>query len=157
MIVVADTSPINYLLLIGHIDILPRLYQRVIIPTAVAVELSDTEAPALVRSWIENKPDWIEIGEKTNQDISIAFLGRGEQDGIALAQSIGADIILLDDLMARKAAQARNLHVTGTLGVLCRAAENGWVDLQNALEKLQSTNFYIAPSLIARLLEQNRK
>lgn len=157
MIVVADTSPINYLLLIGHIDLLPRLYQRVIIPSAVAVELSATDAPELVKNWIGSKPEWLDVREIHNEDSSLAFLGWGERDGIALAQSIHAHTILLDDLAARKAAQNKNLHVTGTLGVLLSAAGNGWIDLPQALANLRKAHFYIAPSLVKWALEQNRK
>jgi predicted nucleic acid-binding protein len=39
MVVVADTSPINYLVLIGQIDLLTRLYKRILIPPAVLAEL----------------------------------------------------------------------------------------------------------------------
>jgi predicted nucleic acid-binding protein len=35
MIVVSDTSPICYLILVGQIDLLPRLYGQVVIPQAV--------------------------------------------------------------------------------------------------------------------------
>ena len=47
MVVVADTSPVNYLVLIGHIEILPRLYNRVLIPTALLDELQHPLAPSL--------------------------------------------------------------------------------------------------------------
>lgn len=157
MIVVADTSPINYLLLIGHIDLLPRLYGRVVIPTSVATELSDADAPVVVKSWIENKPVWIEISETTAQSHSLDFLDQGERDGITLAQSLRADVILLDDLEARREAEIRKLYVTGTLGVLRDSAVNGWIDFREAVEKLRATNFRASSSLIHHLLEQNKK
>ena len=157
MIVVADTSPINYLLLIGHIDLLPRLYGRVVIPTSVAVELSDAYAPAAVKSWIENRPDWMDVSEADVHNHSLDFLDRGERDGIALAQALHADVILLDDLEARREARLRKLYVTGTLGVLRDSAENGWINFREAVEKLQTTNFRVSASLISWLLEQNKK
>jgi len=49
MVVVADASPINYLVLIGQIEILPRLYTRIVIPSAVLGELKHPVAPELVR------------------------------------------------------------------------------------------------------------
>ncbi len=61
MIVVSNTSPINYLILIGEIDLLPKLFGQIIIPQAVYIELSDTEAPNLVRTWITTSPDWLKI------------------------------------------------------------------------------------------------
>ena len=45
MVVVADTSPINYLVLIAQIDILARLYTRILIPPAVLAELKHPLAP----------------------------------------------------------------------------------------------------------------
>ncbi len=60
-LVIADTSPINYLLLIGHIDILPKLFERVIVPEIVRDELTHPKAPAVVRNWIASPPDWVEI------------------------------------------------------------------------------------------------
>jgi predicted nucleic acid-binding protein len=50
MIVVADTTPINYLILIGEIEVLPELYGQVIIPHAVCEELLRSRAPGAVRS-----------------------------------------------------------------------------------------------------------
>jgi len=61
MIVVADTSPLNYLLLIDAIHILPALYGEIIVPTEVHEELQHPRAPAVVREWAINPPEWIEI------------------------------------------------------------------------------------------------
>ncbi|MGD0911224.1 MAG: hypothetical protein ABR928_04970 [Terracidiphilus sp.] len=57
MIVVADTTPINDLILIREIDILPRLYGRVIIPLSVHEELTNIRTPAGVQAWISQPPD----------------------------------------------------------------------------------------------------
>jgi predicted nucleic acid-binding protein len=56
MIVDADTSPINYLILIEEINILTKIYGRVIIPSAVREELLRPSAPEAVRSWIAESP-----------------------------------------------------------------------------------------------------
>ncbi len=50
MIVVADTSPLNYLVLIGHIEVLPYFYQWVLIPSSVWEELQDVGTPDPVRT-----------------------------------------------------------------------------------------------------------
>jgi predicted nucleic acid-binding protein len=62
-LVIADTGLINYLILIGHIDILPRLFERVIVPGVVLAELSHELAPASVRRWVAAAPDWLEVEE----------------------------------------------------------------------------------------------
>ena len=61
MVVVADTSPVNYLVLIGQIEILPRLYARIAIPSAVLGELRHPVAPEPVRDWSAHPPGWLEV------------------------------------------------------------------------------------------------
>lgn len=60
-LVIADTGPVNYLILIGHIDLLPRFFLKVVLPTAVQHELMDIKSPAEVRNWIARPPEWLEI------------------------------------------------------------------------------------------------
>ena len=67
MIVVSHTSPINYLIAIGQINVLPVLFGRVVAPNAVLEELSHPNAPSVVREWIAKPPDWFEVEEKTSK------------------------------------------------------------------------------------------
>ena len=55
-LVVSDTGPINYLVLIGYVDVLPLLFQKIAMPLAVREELLDPNAPPLVREWIRAFP-----------------------------------------------------------------------------------------------------
>ena len=59
--IVSDTTPLNYLVLIEAIDVLPRLYERVLIPPAVRAELSASQAPEPVREWISSNLSWLEV------------------------------------------------------------------------------------------------
>jgi predicted nucleic acid-binding protein len=153
MIVVADTSPINYLVLIGHIGILPSIYGEVLIPQAVYDELQDSDAPAEVHAWLSATPVWLRISNLTYPpDPLLDLLDRGEQDAILLAESVKADRLIIDDLAGRREAVNRNLSVIGTLGVLAEAARRNLLDLSQALAALQATNFYAAPELIRLLL-----
>jgi predicted nucleic acid-binding protein len=70
-VVVADTSPINYLVLIGEIDVLQRLYHSVVIPEDVFNELTDLGAPPEVRAWATQQPAWIEIRKVPSRDIAL--------------------------------------------------------------------------------------
>ena len=60
-LVVADTSPLNYLILIEAIDLLPRLYRRIIIPAEVLNELIDGGAPRRVSEWAMKLPERVEV------------------------------------------------------------------------------------------------
>jgi predicted nucleic acid-binding protein len=64
MIAVSDTSPICYLILIGDIDILPKLFDQVLVPRAVLAELCHEDAPEAVRDWAANPPTWITVQEE---------------------------------------------------------------------------------------------
>src|SRR5258707_13434118 len=58
--IVADTTPLNYLVLIQAADILPNLYRTVLIPPAVKAELAHANTPAIVRAWISQPPQWLD-------------------------------------------------------------------------------------------------
>jgi predicted nucleic acid-binding protein len=60
-LVVADTSPLNYLVLIGQVEILPALFEKIFVPQIVRNELRHDEAPESVRHWIAEPPEWLEI------------------------------------------------------------------------------------------------
>lgn len=153
MIVVADTSPINYLLLINEIEILPKLYGTVVVPQAVQEELLHTVAPEAVRIWSAQPPAWFEIRAPLSKaDPSLARLDPGERDAIVLAMELGADQLIVDDREGRRLAQQRGIPVIGTLGVLKEAAEAGLVDLRACVERLQNTSFYVAPEVLKNLL-----
>jgi len=59
-LVIADTSPVNYLILIGHIELLPRLFERIVVPSSVQAELANLGGPLEVRNWIASPPTWLE-------------------------------------------------------------------------------------------------
>ncbi len=119
MIVVSDTSPLCYLLLIDLVDLMPSLFSRVIIPRTVYNELLAPSAPEVIRSWILHPPTWLEVQSVTSQiDAGLNQLDVGEREAIALAQQLGADLIVLDDKAARQIATERQLTVIGLLGVL---------------------------------------
>jgi predicted nucleic acid-binding protein len=156
MIVVADTSPINYLVLIGHVDVLPHFYGRILIPSSVWDELQDIHTPDSVRTWVAHPPAWLEKRTlKSLPDVSLNFLDRGEREAIALALEMGADRLIADETFAREEATRHKLSVIGTLGVLRNAAHANLLELRPALTKLQETNFYVAPELIQSLLEED--
>lgn len=79
-------------------------------------------------------------------------LHAGERAAIILAESINADIILLDEKAARRVAADRGLRVTGLLGVLCEAATRRLVELAPAIDSLRMTSFRTSPALLKATL-----
>ena len=79
-LVVDDTSPINYLLQIGIINLLPKLYGSILIPDAVLLELSRDEAPLPVKSWARALPEWVDVPPTDLQtNAALQSLDDGEQ------------------------------------------------------------------------------
>ena len=154
-LVIADTGPVNYLILIGQIDLLPRLFQRVILPTAVKEELDDIGAPVAVRAWIGSHPAWLEIMETPGP--GPATLDEGESAAIALAISLRADLVLIDERRGVEVARSQGLRVTGTLGLLELAAQSGLVDFTEAAERLRLTTFRSPEALIETMLRKHRR
>ncbi|NJK27625.1 MAG: DUF3368 domain-containing protein [Coleofasciculaceae cyanobacterium SM2_3_26] len=153
MIVISDTSPICYLLLVEQIDLLPSLYQGIVIPETVEDELGASEPPPAVKSWIANPPSWLQVQPvEPLQDVQLGKLDPGERDAILLAERLQADLVILDDKAARGVAVERGLRIIGLLGVLKDAARAGLVDLEVAFVRLQEVGFWVAPNLLERLL-----
>jgi predicted nucleic acid-binding protein len=159
MIVIADTSPLNYLVQIGQSDLLSLLYKRIVIPVAVYEELMHLDAPPIVRQWVLRTPGWLEIRTPqtlADADLIRADLDSGERDAILLAQELGARELIIDDRDGRREAQRRNLHFVGTLGVLRLAADKDLVDFNEAVERLRATNFHVSQSVIDLFTRHNK-
>ncbi len=156
MLVVADTTPINYLILTGHVEILPSLFEQVVLPQTVATELRHPRAPAAVRAWIDAPPSWCAIQQAERPpDAVLMQLGAGEREAIVLTQELPADTLLTDDLEGREEAIQRGIAVMGTLGILERAALRELIDLPAVIARLQTTSFYAPPEIIAAMLTRD--
>jgi predicted nucleic acid-binding protein len=158
MIVVADTSPLNYLIRLGNPQILKDIYGRVLVPSAVLIELRHPQAPAEVRAWTFNPPTWLE--EKQVQEIDATLpveLGAGEREAISLALEVKADVLLIDERAGRDEAEARHIQVAGTLAVLLQAASLGYLDLPEALEQLRQFGFRMSPEVEQTILTRYRQ
>jgi predicted nucleic acid-binding protein len=158
LIVVADTSPPNYLIQIECIDLLRVLYDRVVVPDGVMQELSHDDAPAAVRLWVDHLPDWIDKRVvNARSDPSLSVLDRGEREAIQLALELNANLLLIDERRGWIEAQRRGLSVTGTLGVLLNAGIQGLADPEAAYIRLvRETNFRASAALGKEFLERAR-
>jgi predicted nucleic acid-binding protein len=150
MIVVADTGPLHYLILLDHAELLHRFYGEVVVPDAVAIELSSPSAPNAVRDWISRAPSWLSVVAVETDGVQEVTdeLDLGERAAIALAGAIHADLLLIDEAAGRAEAKRRNLRVTGTLGVLRTAAERGLIDVPEVIVRLKATSFYADEALL---------
>lgn len=155
---VADTSPLNYLVLISAINVLPHLFGAVIVPGAVKAELLHARTPAAVRRWAAASPPWLRVEHAPPPaGTGLDHLDAGERAVIALALSLHPDFVLIDERAGVAAARAQGLEVLGTLGLLDRAARAGLIDLSGAVAALRATNFHARQSLFDALLAHHQK
>ena len=121
MIVVSDTSAVTALLQVGRIDLLRELYGEVFIPEAVRDELarSHSSLPTFLRcEHVLNMPEVRRL---------LAEIDLGEAEAIVLAKERHADVLLIDDLDARRVAQREGVPFIGLLGVLVQGKQAGRV------------------------------
>ena len=158
-VVVADATPLHYLILIEAVHVLPRLFERIHVPAEVHDELTCEATPAVIGTWMRKCPEWLEVLAAPvvpAEDHALRALDSGERAAILLAESIRADLLLIDDRAGAILAQRRGLAITGTLGVLDLASQSGFVQLQDVFVRLQKTNFRYPPSLLETLLEEEK-
>ncbi|MGV3602882.1 MAG: DUF3368 domain-containing protein [Dyadobacter fermentans] len=154
MIVISDTSVISGLVQAGHLHVLRNLYERIIIPRRVYLELQNLNAA--FRHKLEL--DWIEIKEVSDTSLLkelVELLDPGEAEAIALATELRADLIIIDEIKGRAVATEMGLAVIGTLGALAEAKEKNYIKAVKPVIDIlvNQCGFWIKPSLIERVLK----
>ena len=147
MLVIADASPINALIRISLIELLPSLYGQVIIPSEVASELSDPRAPSEIGLFIRASPAWLLIRAPQTL-LAFAGLDAGESAANSLAQESHADLLLIDERRGRRVARQMHLQIVGTIGVLELASIRGLVDLREAMQRIRQIDFSVSDEII---------
>jgi predicted nucleic acid-binding protein len=153
---ISNTSPIQYLYQLGLIHLLPRFYQKVAIPQAVADELStgrslEVELPDLpALGWLEVRPS------VQAQPLPLATtLGIGERQVLALAIGVANSLVILDDGRARRIGRLLGLKMTGTVGILARGTREGLNPrLLSMLDRLESLGFRLSTDVKAAALRR---
>lgn len=154
--VVADAGPLIGLARIGQLDLLRRLYGRVVVPPAVESELaigSDRPGANALEGAI--RAGWIAVDTLANagafQDL-LMLLGAGEAEAIALAQRRRARLLLVDDARGRRIARSRGVPVAGVAGVLLAAKIRQEVEAVGPiLRELAAAGYRLAPRLLAQV------
>jgi len=158
MIVVSDTSPIINLAFIGHLELIPALFGRVIIPSAVFHEIVVQGAGLPGSSEIQNA-NWVEVRPCSDLTLLSAIRNEkdihlGEAEAICLAIELSADAILLDEAAGRELARAHHLSFIGILGILLKAKQKGLIPaVKPLMERLQlEAGFFIQVRLFQEVL-----
>lgn len=128
--IVSNTTPLSSLLKIGKAHLLEALYGTLTIPPEVAAELD--EAGPIHEGW-RAQLGFVRVagtpaGDDSVIQLLVAELDPGEAAAIALARRLNSDLLIIDDLAARRVARRLGLTITGTVGVVLAAAECRLID-----------------------------
>lgn len=132
MIVVSDTTPLISLLKIERLDLLERLFGKVMIPLAVYKELTADKRYEAEAKQLESKP-FISVESVSNEE-SVSILKRatgldqGESEAIVLADETKADLLLMDEAKGRSVSAEMGFKIMGTIGILIAAFEEKELD-----------------------------
>ena len=156
MIVISDSSVLINLAWIKQLDLLPHLYQGVVVPTAVWQEVVEKGAGKPGAQEIQ-AATWLQVQTPENKPLVQALrqdLDAGEAEAIALAIEQQADLLLMDERIGRATAQYFDLPVMGLIGILITAKQKQMLpEIKPSLDLLrQVARFYIAESLYQRVL-----
>lgn len=159
MIIVSDTTPVHYLILIQKETILSALFGEIVIPEAVADEMRHANTPVAVRQWIDAPPAWAKIKAASPAVLqNIGGLGAGETAAIALAIEENADAVLMDDRKAIREARKNSITVLTTLAVLELAAIKNLLDFPQTVDELANTSFRLPPDeILEEFLNRDRE
>jgi predicted nucleic acid-binding protein len=158
VIIVSDAGPIIHLSLVGSIDLLPSLYDRVLVPTLIYQEVVQ-KGEGLPGSAELRGAEWAEYAEH-NPEASLfqslsADLDSGEAAALWLAVERKASLVLSDDRQARLAAERMGFPVVGTVGILVRARRKGLVSsLAPLLRALKAKGVWLSIALIEAVLAE---
>ena len=156
--VVSDSSPLIYFTRLGHFLWLERIFGQVIIPQSVWREIVEEGSayPESVEVRNAIREGWMKVEQvDVACDAELEALDPGEAEAIALAQKLGA-LLIIDEAAGREVAIRRKVKVTGTLGILLEAKQRGLTSsLTQEIERLlRTTTFRLAAEVRDRILKQ---
>lgn len=157
-VVIANTTPLMALNLIGQLDLLKAFYEEIWVPEAVWKEIEAGEQIGLDIGTIhEGRASWIHV-EKAKDRERLKYLvdlDVGEAEVLILAEELSADRVIIDEKLARQYAKRFGFKVTGTLGILIKAKQKGLIpQVRPLLEELRQKGIWLDDALLETALRE---
>lgn len=152
-VVIADTGVIISLIHINHIDLIEKIFGDYYIAKAVWIELEKYNNPNFDKQQLERiKPKVRTIKSKNYLSTTMDY---GESESAILYEELNADYLLIDDKKARAIAESIEINCIGTLGLLLKAKEKGFIKaLYPIFEELIKTERYFSIALLNQILDR---
>ena len=163
MKVVSNAGPLMALGKLGLVHLLHQLYGPVMIPVAVydevvtrGLELGLPDAYVIQLAIARRELVIVQMDTADmSQAIQALSIGEGEKQAIQLGMTEAADLVLLDDLLAREEAQRLELKIKGTLGIIVHAYHQGLItsrEIEITFRAiLEREDIWISESLVRRV------
>lgn len=151
--VISNTTPVLSLLKIDKLDLLKELYGRILVPYAVFQEIEKGKEKLYYQDLTQLK--WVKIENIKNRDAKAYFvdLDEGEAEVLILANEQKADLLIMDEIMGRRYAKQLNFHLTGTIGILLKSKEMGFISsIKKLLTELTEKGTWLSQDLISKAL-----
>jgi predicted nucleic acid-binding protein len=154
MIVFSNTTPIIALSSIQRLQLLPKLLGEIHLVTEVIDECAaggSIAVPAL------KGIDWIKPVQSTpiHHASVLLELDKGEKHTLDMASKYKADLVIIDEKIGRNMAEYLGLHVTGTLGILLKAKQQGMIpSFSDCVKAMQAQGIYYQTSMITKLAQR---
>jgi Predicted nucleic acid-binding protein, contains PIN domain len=160
MIVVSDATPIISFLKINRLDILNKLFGEVLLPEAVYEELTSNSAfqeeAERIKACEFFKKVSVSNSETVDMLMRVTGLDLGESEAIVYSDENKSDLLIVDEVRARHVATSMKLRITGTIGILTAANENGLLNKDETIECvkiLRMSNRHISETLLNSVIE----
>lgn len=156
MSIVSNASPLINLARIGTLDLLPRLYDTILIPQAVWDEVVVQGAGQPGAEEVSSAA-WVKRCKVANTQLVRALrqdLDAGEAEAIALALEVEAELLLMDEHLGRETARHMGLRYLGLIGLLIEAKYKGLIgEVKSYMDVLRrEANFRVSDALYRRVL-----
>ena len=148
--IIGDSSALIALSIVGKLELLETLYDTLYIPQAVYDEVTKLEKKQsdILKVFLKERVKTVELKLKK------LGLGIGELEAITLYKQLNADVLLIDDNRAKKYALLNDVRVVGSLGILIKAKEKGYIEkIKPLLDKLQDSDIFVSDALVAKVLD----
>jgi predicted nucleic acid-binding protein len=153
-LVIVNTSPLLYLYQVDRLELLQQLYSTITVPPAVPQELETGKLQGVDVPEV-NSIEWIQIRPVASATIipAVIDLGQGEAEVIALGLENPGSLLVFDDSLARRIADLYGLKYTGTLGVLVKAKQSGYLSaVAPVINMLRSKGMWLTDKIISDVL-----
>ena len=148
--IIGDSSALIALAVVDQLGLLEKLYDNLLVPQAVYDEVTQIGRPQsdTLKVFLQNRVKVVDLR------LAKLGLGLGELEAITLYKELDADVLLIDDNRAKKFATLNGIRVIGSLGVLIKAKEHGYIeDVKPLLNQIMASEIYLSEKLISKVLD----